>query len=112
MGEDVEGTVGDEEAGYVEHAGVDSGVEAEGAWEGVEEVAEWEGEVGGSVLSGDGIVELCVWRGAWIFGVWDAGICRLYDMRRMCSRYAMRALYMRHLAAYSMHIRLQSMTKR
>lgn len=44
MGEDAEGKVGDAETGYVEYAGDDPGVEAEGAWKGVEEVAEWEGE--------------------------------------------------------------------
>lgn len=46
MGKDAQGTVGDEETGYAQHAGADSGVEAEGSWKGVEEVAEWEGEIG------------------------------------------------------------------
>jgi hypothetical protein len=46
VGADAEGTSGDEEAGYVEYAGFDPGVEAEGTWKRVEEVAEWEGEVG------------------------------------------------------------------
>lgn len=46
MGEDAQGTIGDEETGHVEHAGSDSGVEAEGARQGLEEVAEWEGKIG------------------------------------------------------------------
>lgn len=46
MGANTQGTIGDAEAGYAEHAGADSGVEAEGSRKGVEEVAEWKGEIG------------------------------------------------------------------
>lgn len=61
MGEDVEGKVGDEEAGYVGYAGVDPGMETEGAWQGVEEVAEWEGEIG---------LLLRLWVKEYVLGEW------------------------------------------
>jgi len=46
VGANTQGTIGDAETGYAEHAGADSGVEAEGSRKGVEEVAEWKGEIG------------------------------------------------------------------
>lgn len=45
MGEDAQGTIGDEETGHVEHASPDSGVETKGTRQRLEEVAEWEGEI-------------------------------------------------------------------
>lgn len=47
MGAYAQGQTGDAETGHVGHAGVDTGVEAEGAWKRVEEVAEWKGEIDG-----------------------------------------------------------------
>lgn len=45
MGANTEGTFGDEETGYAEHAGFDPGMETEGARKRLEEVAQWKGEI-------------------------------------------------------------------
>jgi len=44
MGEKGAGDGGEETESYGEYAGVDSRVEAEGAWQGVEEVPEFQGD--------------------------------------------------------------------
>lgn len=44
VGEDAQGTIGDEETSYAQHAGSDPRVEAEGPWSWMEEVAEREGK--------------------------------------------------------------------
>ena len=45
MGANTEGTFGDEETGYAEHARFDPGMETEGTRKRLEEVAQWKGEI-------------------------------------------------------------------
>jgi hypothetical protein len=45
MGTHIEGSFGDEETGYAEHAGFDPGMEAERTRKRLEEVAQWKGEI-------------------------------------------------------------------